>query len=102
MQVLMDFQDRAIRLTDERRRHIAGPADPRGVVQAIRDTLQHPDEMQEAFRHPQMRLFYRLYSHRMEDDRVFYVVVKVRGYDMLVVTAFYGRNFSWGGARWKV
>jgi hypothetical protein len=96
MHVLMDFQDRAIRLTDERRRHIAECTEPTADLAAIRDTLARPEVMTEAFHHPELRLFYRIYSRRSPDERMFHVVVKVRGYDMLVVTAFFGKEMSWG------
>lgn len=101
MIVLNDFQERAIRLTDERRKHIREYTDPGIDVHAIRETLSRPDVMIEAFRHPQLRLYYRIYSRQTDQDRCFHVVVKVRGYDMLVVTAFYGKDLSWGGGSWK-
>lgn len=101
MMVLNDFQERAIRLTDERRRHIREYTDPGIDVSAIRETLRRPDIMTEAFHHPELRLYYRIYSRRSNPDRSFHVVVKVRGYDMLVVTAFYGTSLFWGGESWK-
>lgn len=100
MHVLMDFQDRAIRLTDERQKHIVEFTEPAADLSAIRSTLRQPDVMTEAFHHPELRLFYRIYSRRYPDERNFHVVVKVRGYDMLVVTAFFGKEVNWGGKRW--
>jgi hypothetical protein len=100
MIVMMDFQDRAIRLTDERQRHITEYSDPALNVTSIREALRQPDVMTEAFHHPEIRLFYRIYTRRTT-ERNFHVVVKVRGYDMLVVTAFYGKGLSWGAAAWK-
>jgi hypothetical protein len=97
----MDFQDRAIRLTDERQKHISEFTEPTAKVSLIQDTLSRPDVMTEAFHHPKLRLFYRIYSRRSHDERNFHVIVKVRGYDMLVVTAFFGNEISWGGKRWK-
>lgn len=96
MTVLMDFRDRAVRLTEERRRYIVQADNPDQWLGAIRDTLLEPDETAEAFHHPELRLYYRLYSRRIEKDLKFHVVVKVRGYDMLVVTAFFGRGITWG------
>ncbi len=101
MIVLNDFQERAIRLTEERRRHIREYTDPEIGVRDIRETLSRPDIMTEAFHHPELRLYYRIYTRRTDQDRSFHVVVKVRGYDMLVVTAFYGKSLSWGGESWK-
>ena len=101
MHVLMDFQDRAIRLTDERRKHISQFTEATADLAAIRETLRQPEVMTEAFHHPELRLFYRIYSRRSSDERKFHVVVKVRGYDMLVVTAFFGTDLSWGEKQWK-
>ncbi len=101
MVVLMDFQDRAIRLTEERQKHIADFTEPAADVGIIRDTLRQPEVMTEAFHHPELRLFYRIYTRRAAEDRKFHVVVKVRGYDMLVVTAFFGKDLNWGGKKWK-
>jgi hypothetical protein len=101
MTVLLDFQDHAIRLTDERKRHIADFADPDVGLEVIRDTLARPDLMTEAFHHPELRLYYRIYTRRSQSGRNFHVVVKVRGYDMLVVTAFYSKGLFTGGKRWK-
>lgn len=101
MHVLMDFQDRAIRLTEERQKHIAEFTESVANLAAIRETLRQPDVMTEAFHHPELRLFYRIYSRHSREERHFHVVVKVRGYDMLVVTAFFGKDINWGGKRWK-
>ena len=96
MTVLMDFQDRAIRLTEERQQHIAQRDDPDEWLSAIKDTLREPDETEEAFHHPELRLYYRIYTRNLGDDLKFHVVVKVRGYDMLIVTALFGRGLNWG------
>ncbi len=101
MVVLMDFQDRAIRLTKERQKHITEFMEPAANLGTIRDTLLKPDVMTEAFHHPELRLFYRIYTRRLGEQSNFHVVVKVRGYDMLLVTAFHGKGFQWGRATWK-
>ena len=100
MTVLMDFQDRAIRLTEERHLHIAQADDPDLWERAISDTLSYPDDVIETFHHPDLRLFYRIYSREAARGEKFHVVVKVRGYDMLIVTAFFGKELSWGGDTW--
>ena len=101
MTVLLDFQDRAIRLTEDRKRHIAGFADPEIGMEIVRDTLVHPDIMTEAFHHPELRLHYRIYTRRSQSGRNFHVVVRVHGFDMIVVTAFFSRGLFGGGSRWK-
>ena len=101
MTVLLDFQDHAVRLSDEHREHIADFADPDVGLRIIGDTLAHPDVMTEAFHHPELRLYYRIYTRRSQSGRNFHVVVKVRGYDMLVVTAFYSQGLFSGGTKWK-
>jgi len=101
MIVMMDFHGRSVRFTEERRRHIAEFGDRGESARAIGKTLLKPDVMTEAFHHPKLRLFYRIYSRRMPDKRNFHVVVKVRGYDMLVVTAFFGRGLKWGEPTWE-
>ena len=100
MTVLMDFQDRAVRLTEDRHLHIAQADDPDLWEKAISDTLSRPDDVIETFHHPDLRLFYRIYSREAARGENFYVVVKVRGYDMLIVTAFFGKELSWGGKTW--
>ncbi len=100
MTVLMDFQDRAVRLTEERQNHIAQADDPELWREAIRDTLCRPDKVEETFHHPELRLFYRIYTRTAVGQQNFHVVVKVRGYDMLVVTAFFGKDISWEPSKW--
>ena len=98
MTVLMDFQDRAIRLTKERQGHIASFEDPEQWTREIVETLRFPYSTSEAFQHPTQRLFYRIYSRYADGDRRFYVLVRVQGYDMLVVNAFFGNGLTWGDA----
>jgi hypothetical protein len=99
MTVLLDFQDRAIRLTEDRKRHIAGFADPDIGMEFVREALVHPDIMTEAFHHPELRLHYRIYTRRSQSGRNFHVIVKVRGYEMLIVTAFYSHRLFEGGSQ---
>ena len=100
MTVLMDFQDRAVRLTSERQEHIAQLDDPDQWKREIEETLRQPDSMSEDFHHPRLRMYYRIYLREVDAERQFYVLVRVRGYDMLVVSAFFGRGFNWGNSIW--
>ncbi|TKJ41731.1 hypothetical protein CEE37_03955 [candidate division LCP-89 bacterium B3_LCP] len=95
MTVLMDFRDRSIRLTKERQKHIANEDDPAEWKREIGEALKNPDEVHETLHHPELRLFYRIYAKFVDQDRQFYVMVKVRGFDMLVISAFYGNGFTW-------
>ncbi|MBU0519845.1 hypothetical protein KJ564_13015 [bacterium] len=100
MKVFMDYRDRAVRLTDSRKLHIVQDDDPDIWVQTIGDALQQPDDVKEDFHHPEVRMFYRIYTKKAQQNQGFHVVVKVRGYDMIVVTAFLARGMSWGGTGW--
>lgn len=93
----MDYRDRAIRLTDSRKMHIIRHEDPDLWVKTIGDVLKRPDDVKEDFHHPEYRMYYRIYSKKAQRNQDFCVVVMVRGYDMIVVTAFLGSRTSWGG-----
>lgn len=100
MIVLNDFRGRVVRFTEERQKHLAEFGCEGSNLQLIKQALANPDVMTEAFHHPRLRLFYRIYTRRIE-HRNFHVVVKVRGYDMLVVTAFFGKGLAWGTRTWE-
>jgi hypothetical protein len=61
MQVLIDYEGRAIRPTDERLAHILEHPEMRGVEERIPETLRTPERVLESPSDARARLYYRFY-----------------------------------------
>jgi hypothetical protein len=88
VKVLTDYSGRDIRLTDERLGHILDHPEMRGLEAFLEDALRRPEIVMESVADPEARLFYR----QLEETRVgvkwLCVVVKYRGNDAFVLTAY--------------
>ena len=100
MKILHDYQDLAIRLTDERLAHILGHPEMAGMEHAIEETLQCPEQVVESFSDQQARLYYRFYFGTLVGDKYVCVIVKVRGADAFVLTAYLTNRIKRGVSVW--
>jgi hypothetical protein len=87
MLVLSDYEGRAVRLTDERWRHIEEHPEMAGTREAVAETLREPEVVIQSASDPLARLYYRFYHRTIVGGKHLCVVVKVRQDDAFVVTA---------------
>jgi hypothetical protein len=100
MRVLRDFQGLAIRLTEERLAHVLEHPEMAGMEAAIEETLRHPQQVVQSFSDPQAQLYYRLYLGTRVGEKYLCVVVKLRGDDAFVVTAYLTDKIKRGVQIW--
>ena len=61
MQVFKDYQERSVKLTDERVAHILeGHAELTGFESAIGETIEEPDSVVQSNTNPNARLYYTM------------------------------------------
>ena len=88
MEVIVDYQGLAVRLTDERLAHILDHPEMIGLEAAISETLNHPALVIQSISDEAARLYYRFYSGTRVGDKFVCVVVKVKPGDAFVLTAY--------------
>lgn len=101
MQILYDYKGVAVRLTDERLNHIL--EHPEMVLQkeSIAQTIKDPEIVIQSLSDENTRLYYRLYQKLTIGDKYLCVVVKSRGEDAFIVTAYFTDRPKRGEALWK-
>jgi hypothetical protein len=100
MQVLIDYEGRAIRLTDERLEHILEHPEMRGMEERIPETLRNPERVLESPSDARARLYYRFYVGTLVGDKHLCVVVKVADNDAFVLTAYLTTRPAEGQQLW--
>ena len=88
MQRLIDFQDREIRLTDERRQHILEHPEMMEMDTEIERTLWKPEQVRRSRTDPTVVLYYRYYTETIVGNKWLCVVVKLLIDDAFVITAY--------------
>jgi len=83
MEVLRDYEGRAIRLTDERLVHIQRRPEMVGQETKIAETLANPDAVIKGRDDPSIWLYHKLYEHTRVSRKYMLVVVKVLAEDAL-------------------
>lgn len=100
MKILIGFEGRAIRLTEERLDHILEHPEMRGMETRIEETVRSPERVLESLGDPQARLYYRLYVATRVGDKHLCVVVKVADNDAFVLTAYLMSRPTGGRQLW--
>ena len=100
MRILHDYQGLAIRLTDERLAHILEHPEMHGMEAAIGETLSHPQQVVQSFSDPEARLYYRHYVGTRVGNKWLSVVVKVKGGDAFILTAYLTDKIKQGVRLW--
>jgi hypothetical protein len=88
MRVIRDYRGVPVRLTDERLAHILEHPEMVGLEEPIEATLAHPEKVIESLTDPQAQLYYRFYVGTRVGDKYLCVIVKARGEDAFVLTAY--------------
>lgn len=100
MRSFKDFEGKTIRLTAERLAHIREHPEMRGLSRQIRETLTHPLKVVQSLSDSGVRLYYRFYFSTKVGDKYLCVVVKLRGDDAFVLTAYLTDTLKKGVMLW--
>jgi len=101
MLTLIDYQNRQVRLTDERLTHILNHPEMVGMESLITDTLQKPQLVRRSRSDDSVKLFYRFYSRTVIGDKWLSVVVKYLVGDAFIVTAYFTDKPKRGENLWR-
>ncbi|MBE9064690.1 hypothetical protein [cf. Phormidesmis sp. LEGE 11477] len=89
MTILRDYQNRPIRLTDERLAHILLHPEMVGMEPAIIETIKHPNLVRKSKSDDAINLLYRFYNQTTVGDKWLCVVVKYLPTDAFIITAYF-------------
>ena len=101
MKWFVDLYSRKIRLTDERLEHIElDHPEISGQIDRIGETLANPDFVVKSRTDSEAELFYKHYSETPVSGKYLCVIVKVRGDDFFVITAYFTDTIKRGETLW--
>ncbi len=100
MKTLRDFQDRPVRLTDERLAHILDHPEMASLEGALVETLAHPSLVIQSRSDSSATLSYRYYLGTQVGDKWLCVVVKYSTDDAFVLTAYLTNQPKKGEQLW--
>ena len=101
MSILFDYQNRKVRLTEERLAHILAHPEMVGMETNIADTLKHPQLVRQSRSDESAALFYRFYTQIAIGDKWLCVVVKYLPDDAFIVTAYFTDKPKKGETLWQ-
>lgn len=100
MRILIDYEGRAVRLTEERLAHLLEHPEMHDLESALVETLRHPLLVIESLTDLSVRLNYRFYIGTRVGDKWLCVVVKYAPEDAFVLTAYLTDKPKKGTRRW--
>ena len=86
---IVDYANRAVRLTDERLLHIYEHPEMSGQERRIRETLEKPDAVVTSHKDSSVHIYYRHYARSPVGSKQLMVAVKILEQDAFVITAFF-------------
>jgi hypothetical protein len=98
---LADYEGRRVRLTEERLAHIREHPELERNADKIGETLARPDVVVRSRSDAEARLYYKHYTALSIGDKYLCVVVKFKGADAFVVTAYFTDSVKKGAVAWK-
>ena len=100
MKLYKDFEGITIRLTAERLKHIRQHPEMKGLVEKIKETLDHPLKVIQSLSDSEVRLYYRFYFMTIVGDKYLCVVVKMKKKDAFILTAYLTDTIKRGAVIW--
>jgi hypothetical protein len=102
VRILIDYQGRAVRLTDERLTHVLEHPEMRDMESALAETVRHPALVIESRTDLPVQLNYRFYIGTQVGDKWLCVVVKYAPEDAFVLTAYLTDKPKRGKQIWPI
>lgn len=100
MKILLDYQGRTVRLTDERLAHILSHPEMATMTEALEETLRYPQRVVQSTSDTSAELSYRWYEGTIVGDKWLCIVVKYVVNDAFVVTAYFTDKIKQGAQLW--
>jgi hypothetical protein len=100
MPILVDYQNRQVRLTEERLAHILTHPEMVDMESQIADTLKNPQLVRKSRSDDSAELFYRFYTQLAIGDKWLCIVVKYLPDDAFIVTAYFTDKPKKGDDLW--
>ncbi len=101
-EVLIDYQQRTIRLTAERWAHIVNHPEMVGQYDRLVETLSAPDIVIATVRDEAVHTYHRLYETTPVTRKYLVVVVKIEAEDAFVLTAYFTSRLKKGKIVWRL
>lgn len=101
MPILLDYQNRQVRLTEERLAHILTHPEMVEMESQIADTLKNPQLVRKSRSDDSAELFYRFYTQMVIGDKWLCIVVKYLPDDAFIVTAYFTDKPKKGDDLWQ-
>ena len=101
MSFLNDYKGLSIRLSSERQTHILSHPYMASMLEAIDETLLHPEFVVQSKSDATANLYYRYYSKTAVGGKFLCVVVKVMPTDAFVLTAYLTDKIIKGELLWQ-
>lgn len=97
-----DHFNRNIRLTGERLEHIElDHPEMSGQIDKITETLRNPEIVSRSGSDTEVELFYRYYSEPPVGGKYLCVILKQKGEDLFVITAYFTDTVKRGEMLWE-
>jgi hypothetical protein len=101
MPILFDYQNRQVRLTEERLAHILTHPEMVSMEAKIADTLKNPQLVRQSRSDDSTALLYRFYTQTAIGDKWLCIVVKYLLDDAFIITAYFTDKPKKGDNLWQ-
>ena len=101
MEILTDYQNRQIRLTEERLQHILDHPEMVDMRFQLEIVLQTPEVVRQSRSDSQVYLYYRFYEQTIVGAKWLCVVIKDKSDDAFIITAYLTDKLKQGLELWR-
>ncbi len=101
MEILTDYQNRQIRLTEERLQHILDHPEMVDMRFQLEIVLQTPEVVRQSRSDSQVYLYYRFYEQTIVGAKWLCVVIKDNSDDAFIITAYFTDKLKQGLELWR-
>ncbi len=101
MEILTDYQNRQIRLTEERLQHILDHPEMVDMRSHLEIVLQTPEVVRQSRSDSQVYLYYRFYEQTIVGAKWLCVVIKDNSGDAFIITAYLTDKLKQGIELWR-
>jgi hypothetical protein len=101
MAILTDYQNRQIRLTEERLQHILDHPEMVDMRSQLEIVLQNPEVVRQSRSDSKVYLYYRFYEQTIVGAKWLCVVIKDNSDDAFIITAYLTDKLKQGLELWR-
>jgi hypothetical protein len=101
MEILTDYQNRQIRLTEERLQHILDHPEMVDMRFQLEIVLQTPEVVRQSRSDSKVYLYYRFYEQTIVGAKWLCVVIKDNSDDAFIITAYLTDKLKQGLELWR-